>query len=136
VDFKLYFLLHRQAGGVPGAIPTLLAAPSSIVAQRVLCCIRTNFPCNTTKLMPLHVGKPVAYKLVPGAIPTLLASPSSMIAQRGGFAQKNLWVTPHSDAERFPSSEQITVMFTFRCWISKKKKYSAEEPVSHAAQRR
>lgn len=54
-------------------------------------------------------GKPVAYKLVPASNLTLLASPSSMIAQRGGFAQKNLWVTPHSETERFPSSNH-TVM--------------------------
>jgi primary-amine oxidase len=54
-------------------------------------------------------GKPVAYKLVPASNLTLLATPSSMIAQRGGFAEKNLWVTPHSDDERFPSSAQLTV---------------------------
>ena len=39
----------------------------------------------------------MAYKLVPGAGPTLLVAPHSSVARRGGFATKNLWVTPHSD---------------------------------------
>jgi Copper amine oxidase, enzyme domain len=54
----------------------------------------------------------VAYKLVPASNLTLLAAPSSMIAQRGGFAEKNLWVTPHSDAERFPSSAHLLMNHT------------------------
>jgi Copper amine oxidase, enzyme domain len=54
----------------------------------------------------------VAYKLVPASNLTLLAAPSSMIAQRGGFAEKNLWVTPHSDAERFPSSAHSLMNYT------------------------
>lgn len=58
------------------------------------------------------VGKPVAYKLVPASNLTLLAAPSSMIAQRGGFAEKNLWVTPQSDAERFPSSSYLLMNHT------------------------
>ena len=56
-------------------------------------------------------GKPVAYKLVPASNLTLLAAPSSMIAQRGGFAEKNLWVTPHSDTERFPSSAYVLLHY-------------------------
>jgi len=45
-------------------------------------------------------GSPVAWKLMPQAAPLLLAKPDSAIAKRGAFAQKNLWVTPHSDQVR------------------------------------
>ncbi|KAL4418888.1 hypothetical protein ABPG77_010057, partial [Micractinium sp. CCAP 211/92] len=48
-------------------------------------------------------GKPVAFKLMPQHTPLLLAAPDSSIAQRGAFATKHLWVTPHSDEERFPA---------------------------------
>ena len=37
---------------------------------------------------------------MPQAAPLLLAKPDSAIAKRGAFAQKNLWVTPHSDQVR------------------------------------
>ena len=56
---------------------------------------------------PAHglAGKPVAYKLMTNAAPTMLATPSSLLQARGGFALKNLWVTPHSDAERWPAGD-------------------------------
>ena len=50
-------------------------------------------------------GKPVAYKLMTNAAPIMLATPSSLLQARGGFALKNLWVTPHSDAERWPAGD-------------------------------
>ena len=60
------------------------------------------------KLNPL-TGKPVAYKLLPFsqgvAQPTLLTHPSSAVSKKGAFASHNLWVTPHSDDERFPAGE-------------------------------
>ena len=48
-------------------------------------------------------GKPVAWKLMPQQAPLLLAADSSSISQRGTFATRNLWVTPHADAEAFPA---------------------------------
>jgi primary-amine oxidase len=54
-------------------------------------------------------GKPVAYKLLPFSMgpsqPTLLTDPSCAVSQKGAFATKHLWVTPHSDVERFPAGE-------------------------------
>ena len=57
--------------------------------------------------MALPAGKPAAYKLVPSAAPTLLATDDSLIAVRGGFSRKNLWVTPYSPAESFPSGDWV-----------------------------
>ena len=62
---------------------------------------RHNF---TVRLCPA-AGLPVAWKLVPAAGPTLMASPTSGIARRGGFATKNIWVTPHRDSERWPAGD-------------------------------
>jgi primary-amine oxidase len=54
------------------------------------------------------VGEPVAYKLIPGhATATLLADPQSSVGRRAAFASKNLWVTPHADAERFPAGDYV-----------------------------
>jgi len=50
--------------------------------------------------IPVRAESPVAWKLMPQAAPLLLAKPDSAIAKRGAFAQKNLWVTPHSDQVR------------------------------------
>uniref|UniRef100_A0A7S2XTZ3 Amine oxidase n=2 Tax=Attheya septentrionalis TaxID=420275 RepID=A0A7S2XTZ3_9STRA len=53
--------------------------------------------------------KPVAYKLIPfsrgGSHPTLLTSPESAVSKKGAFANYHLFVTPHSDTERFPAGE-------------------------------
>ena len=56
-------------------------------------------------VMSSVAGKPVAYKLMANAAPTMLATPHSLLQKRGGFALKNLWVTPHSDAERWPAGD-------------------------------
>jgi primary-amine oxidase len=54
-------------------------------------------------------GKPVAYKLLPFSMgpsqPTLLTDPSCAVSKKGCFATKHLWVTPHSDTERYPAGE-------------------------------
>ncbi len=54
-------------------------------------------------------GKPVAYKLLPFSMgpsqPTLLTDPSCAVTKKGEFATKHLWVTPHSDKERYPAGE-------------------------------
>jgi primary-amine oxidase len=54
-------------------------------------------------------NKPTAYKIVPftrgPAQPTMLVDPSSTVSTKGAFANANLWVTPHSDSERFPAGE-------------------------------
>ena len=39
------------------------------------------------------------------AAPQILATPGSLLASRGEFATHNLWVTPHSDAERWPAGD-------------------------------
>lgn len=53
--------------------------------------------------------KPTAYKLVPYTIgaaqPLMLAHPKSTLAKKGAFATANLWVTKHSDTERYPAGE-------------------------------
>ena len=48
-------------------------------------------------------GKPVAYKMMTNAAPLMLATPASLLQARGGFALKNIWVTPHSEEERWPA---------------------------------
>lgn len=58
-----------------------------------------------TKLQISSAGKPVAYKLVATPNPLVFAHPQSMIGQRAQFARKNLWVTPHSDQERYPAGD-------------------------------
>ena len=50
-------------------------------------------------------GKPVGYKLMATPNPIILADPNSMIGRRAIFATKNLWVTPHSESERFPAGD-------------------------------
>ena len=56
-----------------------------------------------------QTGKPVSYKLMPFshgvAQPTLLTDPSCAVSQKGEFATKHLFVTPHSDEERYPAGE-------------------------------
>ena len=56
-----------------------------------------------------QTGKPVAYKLYPftsgPAQPPLLTDPSCKISTKGAFARKHLFVTPHSDKERYPAGE-------------------------------
>jgi primary-amine oxidase len=47
--------------------------------------------------------KPVAWKLMVPAAPLLIATPESLLTARGAFATKSLWVTPHSDEERWPA---------------------------------
>jgi Cu2+-containing amine oxidase len=39
------------------------------------------------------------------AAPLMLATPSSLLQKRGGFSLKNIWVTPHSESERWPAGE-------------------------------
>lgn len=58
-----------------------------------------------TAMSCCRAGKPVAYKIMTNAAPVMLATPSSLLQARGGFALKNLWVTPHSDAERWPAGD-------------------------------
>ncbi|BDA50132.1 Primary amine oxidase [Coccomyxa sp. Obi] len=59
---------------------------------------------NPNSLNPI-TGKPVAYKIMTNAAPVMLATPSSLLQKRGGFALKNIWVTPHSEQERWPAGD-------------------------------
>ncbi|MGJ5895447.1 tyramine oxidase [Streptomyces sp. V2] len=54
-----------------------------------------------------HLGQPVAYALVPEGLPTLLADERSSIAARAAFARHHLWVTSHSDDERYPAGQLV-----------------------------
>lgn len=56
-------------------------------------------------LVGLLTGLPVAYKLLASANPYVFADPRSMIGRRAKFATKSLWVTPHSEEERFPAGD-------------------------------
>jgi len=40
---------------------------------------------------------------MPAATPPMYAHPSSSHGRRGIFAAKHLWVTPHSEEERWPA---------------------------------
>jgi primary-amine oxidase len=57
-------------------------------------------------------GVATAYKLVPGTIgssqPLLLTGDTSAVTARAAFATRSLWVTPHSDDERYPAGEYPT----------------------------
>ncbi|KAG1669432.1 hypothetical protein FOA52_004065 [Chlamydomonas sp. UWO 241] len=61
---------------------------------------------NPSKINPTS-GSPVAYKIVPMAHPPLLAAPGSVVAEKGYFATKQLWVTPHHDAQQFPAGDYV-----------------------------
>ena len=54
-----------------------------------------------------RLGDPVAYKLHGQGHPMLLADPDSSIAQRAAFATKDLWVTRHDEAERYPTGDFV-----------------------------
>ena len=42
---------------------------------------------------------------MPAASPPVYAHPSNEHPRRGAFATKQLWVTPHSDDEKFPAGD-------------------------------
>jgi primary-amine oxidase len=42
-----------------------------------------------------------------GSSPLLLADEESIVGRRAVFASKHLWVTPHSDSQRFPAGDYV-----------------------------
>ena len=52
-------------------------------------------------------GDAVGYALVPGGAARLLARPGSAVARRAAFTTANLWVTSHSDEQRYPAGEYV-----------------------------
>lgn len=52
-----------------------------------------------------RLGQPVGYRLLPGENCPALPQPDSAVRQRAGFMGSNLWVTPYSADERFPSGD-------------------------------
>ena len=52
-----------------------------------------------------QVGRAPAYLLIPGETVALMAGPQSAVAQRAQFTQKQLWVTPHDEAELYPAGD-------------------------------
>ena len=90
-----------------------------------------------SKVNPL-TGHPTAYRLLPYTIgpmtsPTLLTHSSSQVNARGRFAEHSLWVTKHSDDERFPAGE-YTVQSAGECggieeWAAKDRPILNEDVV-------
>ncbi len=37
----------------------------------------------------------------------MMAGPTSLVARRALFATRQLWVTPHADAQRYPAGEHV-----------------------------
>ncbi|PPK66452.1 primary-amine oxidase [Actinokineospora auranticolor] len=52
-----------------------------------------------------RLGKPRAYQLMPHVGPTLLAQPDATVSARAAFATKHLWVTKHTDEQRYPAGD-------------------------------
>lgn len=63
---------------------------------------------NKSSINPVN-GKPVSYKLLPQtrgpSHPSLMTGKESAVTSRGKFATKALWVTQHSDSERWPAGD-------------------------------
>ncbi len=51
------------------------------------------------------LGQPTGYALIPGENAVPFALPDSWIRRRAGFLNAHLWVTPYSDAERYPAGD-------------------------------
>ena len=51
------------------------------------------------------VGEPVSYKLIPGETCFPFHLSRSPFLQRAGFVEKNLWVTPYDEKERYATGE-------------------------------
>lgn len=76
--------------------------------------------------------RPVAYRLMPAASPAMMAGPTSLVARRALFATRQLWVTPHHDAQRYPSGEHVVQ--STRClglaeWTQKDTSLVGADPV-------
>lgn len=84
---------------------TLLARESEAAREANMAAGRTWHISNPESLNRL--GEPVAYKLYPEGQPTLLADPGSSVARRAAFATKDLWVTRHDEAERYPTGDFV-----------------------------
>jgi hypothetical protein len=72
------------------------------------CCY---LPPHHHQINPLLVcprsNESIAYHLHPAQGPCLLAQPDSPVAQRGLFTTKNIWVTPHDDAQLYPAGTYV-----------------------------
>ena len=96
-----------EAGG-PGngfrAVETPLRTTHA--ARRMTAPERTRFwKVNNDGVRHRVTGAPAAYALMPGTCARLLARPGSAVARRAAFTTRNLWVTPHDDAQRYPAGE-------------------------------
>lgn len=72
---------------------------------------------NPNSIHPI-THKPVAWKLVIPPAALMLASKSSLLTRRGAFATKQIWVTPHSDDERWPAGD-YTIQSEGGCGLDK-----------------
>lgn len=52
-------------------------------------------------------GQPVSFKLIPTTNVPMLMQPDSLVGKRAFFATKHLFVTPHDDAQLFPSGDHV-----------------------------
>ncbi|GFZ48473.1 Copper amine oxidase 1 [Saitozyma sp. JCM 24511] len=69
-------------------------------------------------------GGNVGYKLMSKDMPPLLAKPGSLVWNRAPFARHNMFVTPHSDEEIFPSELHINQHpggedFGLQTWVNR-----------------
>lgn len=75
---------------------------------------------------------PVAYKLYPAPGCNMMAKPYSQVATRGVFASKNLWVTPHSDDQRWPAGDHVvqsTRCYGIAEWTKEDRSLEGADPV-------
>ena len=59
--------------------------------------------CNPNK--PNIIGEPVSYKLIPGETCLPFHLQGTPLLKRAGFIEKNLWVTPYNEQERYAAGE-------------------------------
>jgi len=78
---------------------------TELEAQRVV----NPFTCRTWTVVNPNslnkVGEPVGFKIAPGENTLPFIDPEASVMKRGGFALKNLWVTPFHEAERYAAGE-------------------------------
>ena len=51
--------------------------------------------------------RPHCRLFMPGTAARLMARPGSAVARRAAFTTRNLWVTSHDDAQRYPAGEYV-----------------------------
>ena len=96
-------------GNAFGAVETVLESEKRAIRTADMTRARSWKISNSSGKRNRVNQKPTAYKLLPftrgPAHPVMLTDPTSSVSKKGAFALANLWVTPHSDSERYPAGE-------------------------------